>query len=174
VLLERIGDKQEPFLEADRRGIGDTLDDKVAGILDRRGVGRVQAGGRGGRAPRASGPAGLVGPFVVMEVAEVMEGPLLGRQSGAGRANGFARQRLVHPLMGAVLLRVGRENALVLDAEAQPPDVELGQAVDPSVANGTPLSVRIALGKRCSRKSRSNTGRTPCPLVESRPWHASR
>jgi hypothetical protein len=34
----------------------------------------------------------------------------------------------VHPLVGAVLLRVGGEDALVLNAQAQPADIELGEA----------------------------------------------
>ena len=36
----------------------------------------------------------------------------------------------------------------------------------PVVANGTPLSVRIARGRPYSRNSRSRTGRTPWPLVD--------
>ena len=42
------------------------------------------------------------------------------------------------------------------------------------VAKGTPLSVRIARGRPYSRNSRSKIGRTPEPLVESSPWHASK
>ncbi len=35
VLLEGVRDEHEPFLEPDRPGVGDTLDDEVAGVLDR-------------------------------------------------------------------------------------------------------------------------------------------
>ena len=39
----------------------------------------------------------------------------------------------------------------------------------PVVAKGTPLSVRIALGRPNSRKVRSKTGRAPGPLMFGRP-----
>ena len=35
VLLERVGEEQEPLLQADGAGVGDALDDEVTGILDR-------------------------------------------------------------------------------------------------------------------------------------------
>ena len=90
------------------------------------------------------------------------------------RGGRIAFEGLVHALVGAILLRLRGPDALVLDAEPQPPDVELGEAVDARGGEGDPLSVRMARGKPWSRKRRSKTGRTPWPLVESRPWHASR
>lgn len=36
VLLERIGDEEQAFLQADGAGVGDARDDEMAGILDRR------------------------------------------------------------------------------------------------------------------------------------------
>jgi len=38
----------------------------------------------------------------------------------------------VHPLVGTVLLGVSGQDPLMLNAEADPPDVQLGQAVNPS------------------------------------------
>jgi len=71
-----------------------------------------------------------MGALVVVEAAEGVEGPLLGDEGGAGRANCIPFERFVHPLVGAVLLGLGGEDALVLNAQAQPPDVELREAVN--------------------------------------------
>jgi len=62
--------------------------------------------------------------FVVVELPEVVEGALLGvwgvfRGSAGGSLEGF-----VHALMGAVLLWGSGSDALVLDAQSHPPDVE--------------------------------------------------
>ena len=48
-----------------------------------------------------------MGPFVVVLLAEALEGPLLRGEGGAWRANGPALQCLVHALVGAILLRMG-------------------------------------------------------------------
>ena len=77
VLLESISDEHEPFFEPDRPGVGDALDDEVAGVFDRRQDLRVRAGRgpvEGGRGPAAQG---LVGPLVIVEAAEGGERPLL-------------------------------------------------------------------------------------------------
>jgi hypothetical protein len=76
--------------------------------------------------------------------------------------------------MGLVLLRVGREDSLVLDPQAEPPDVELGEPVEPGRGKGHPVVRADRLGNPYSRNSRSKTGRTPTPLVESNPWQARR
>jgi hypothetical protein len=115
-----------------------------------------------------------VRPFVILETAKSVEGMLLTRKAGLRRTTGFALECFVHALVSAVLLRVGGQDPLVLDAEPQPPDIETGEAVDAGGRKGTPLSVRMGLGSPYSRKSRSKTGWTPWPLVESRPWHARR
>ena len=81
---------------------------------------------RGGWAPAQ----GFVGALVVVQRPEGVEGALLGGERAAGRADRVGLQGLVHPLVGAVLLRVSRQDPLVLDPELQPPDIELGEAVD--------------------------------------------
>ena len=75
----------------------------------------------------------------------------------------------MHPFVRAVLFGMRGQNALVLNAEPHPPHVKRGEPVQRREANGTPLSVRMARGRPYSRNSRSKTGRTPSPLVESRP-----
>lgn len=56
VLLEGVGDEQQPLLQADGAGVGDTLDDEVPGILNggqgpgvSAGGGTVERGWRPGR-----------------------------------------------------------------------------------------------------------------------------
>jgi len=118
MLLERVGDEHEPFLEPDRPGVGDALDDEVAGILNRRQDVGVRAGGgpvEGGRGPAVQG---LVGPLVIGEAAEGGERPLLQRQRGPRRANRLACERLVHPLVGPILLRLGRPGCVGAECRA--------------------------------------------------------
>jgi hypothetical protein len=43
----------------------------------------------------------------------------LGDEGGAGRANRVPFERFVHPLVRAVLLRLGGKDALVLNAQPQ-------------------------------------------------------
>jgi hypothetical protein len=45
----------------------------------------------------------------------------------------------MHALVGPILLRPARMDALVLDAEAHPPDIQLGEAVDARRREGYPL-----------------------------------
>ena len=61
---------------------------------------------------------------------------MLGRQGRAWGANGGGLQRLVHALVRPVLLGMGRQNPLVLNAEPHPPDVELREAVDAGRGEG--------------------------------------
>jgi hypothetical protein len=58
-----------------------------------------------------------VGPLVVVEAAEGVEGPLLGDEGGAGRANRVPFEGFVHPFVRAVLLGLGGEDALVLNPQ---------------------------------------------------------
>ena len=135
-MLEGVGDKHEPLLEPDRPGVGDALDDEVAGVLDRRQDSGIRTAGEsveGGRRPAVQG---LVRPLVIVEVAAGGEGPLPQRQIGARRPDRLAFERLVHPLVRSVLLGLGREGPLVLDAQAAPPHVEPGEAVDAGGAKG--------------------------------------
>jgi hypothetical protein len=64
----------------------------------------------------------------------------------------------MHALVAAVLLGMAWLDALDLDAEAKPPDRELRE-VEKGVGTceGTPLSVRMALGRPNSLKTASNT-----------------
>src|SRR2546428_13807699 len=56
VLLEGVGEEEEPFAEADRTRVRDALDDEGGGIGDRRGGAAGWAGGQGINAGRLSVP----------------------------------------------------------------------------------------------------------------------
>ena len=66
-------------------------------------------------------------PLGVEFADEVIEAGLLLQAVHAGRSGCFLLQRQMHALVAAVLLRVARLDALDGDAEAQPPDGELGE-----------------------------------------------
>src|SRR5206468_5439602 len=104
---------------------------EVSGILNR----RQRPGLRAARWPIARCRRGaleeLVRSLVVVFGAEAVEGALLGRERGAGRPNRFGLERLVHPFVGAVLLRRRGSGTLMLNAEPEPPDIELRQAMNP-------------------------------------------
>ena len=69
--------------------------------------------------------------LVVVLGAEVVERALLRRERRAGRPNRLRLERFVHPLMRPILLRRRGPGALMLNAEPQPPDIELREAVNP-------------------------------------------
>src|SRR5437773_7562025 len=66
--------------------------------------------------------------------------------------------------MRAVLLRVGRQNPLVLNAQAQPPDVELGEAVNPGRGEGHPIVGANRAGQPVLAKQSVEDGAHALPL----------
>jgi hypothetical protein len=75
-----------------------------------------------------------------------------------GRSGGLDLQGEVHAFMAAVLLGMIRLDALDVDAEPQPPDHSRDSPNKAlGLAKGTPLSVRMALGRPNSLKGLSNT-----------------
>ena len=65
-------------------------------------------------------------PLLVVLLDEVIEVRLLLQEVEGGGLGGFLLERQMHALMAAVLLRIARLDALEVDAEAQPPDRQLG------------------------------------------------
>src|SRR5688572_21995784 len=106
VLLERVGEEEQSLLQANRAGVGDALDEEVPGVLAR----RQGAGVRPRRRPIESGRGPIrqrfVWPLVVIETPERVERPLLSGPARARRPTRLALEGLVHPFVGAVLLRV--------------------------------------------------------------------
>jgi len=130
VLLERVREEEQALLEPDRPGVGHALGNVVARVLDRREVPRVRTGRRlvqrGGR----PAPEKLVRALVVVEDTEAVEGALLGGQVPLRGPRGRGLEGPMHPFVGPVLLGTGGQDPLVLNAEADPPHVELRKAVD--------------------------------------------
>ena len=80
----------------------------------------------GGRGLAAEG--GVRAVLVVLG-PEPVEGPLLRGGIAAGRADRGVLQGAMPAFMGPILLGTPGLNALMLNAQAHPPDVELGEAV---------------------------------------------
>jgi hypothetical protein len=72
----------------------------------------------------------FVGARVVVLLAEAIESGLLSGLVLLRRACGFRLERPVQALMPAVLLRPSRFNALVPDAELDPPDTQRREAAE--------------------------------------------
>jgi hypothetical protein len=113
-------------------GVGDAFHEEVARVLERRQALGKRARRGGVARAGSSGAEVLVGTLLVVEGAEAVEGSLLGREGRPRWPTGPGLERAVHALVGTVLLGGRRANALVLDPEAHPPDVELGKAMDPA------------------------------------------
>src|SRR5882672_3726511 len=77
MLLQCSRQVEQPGLEPDGTGVGDTLHEKVDGILERGE--RARIGARRGAVERAGRPSvqKLVGPFVVVLLAKPVERALL-------------------------------------------------------------------------------------------------
>ena len=95
VLFERVGEEQQPLPQADGAGVGHALDEEVPGVLD----GRQRAGvrPRGSTVQRRRRPIvqRLMGPLLVVEVAEGVEGALLSGEVRVRRATGLAPLRVL-------------------------------------------------------------------------------
>jgi hypothetical protein len=103
--------------------------------------------------------------LLVVHDLEPVEGALLGPQVTLRRT----RRRGFECPMHALVLGTGGENALVLNPQPHPPDVERRQAVNAGGCEGHPVIGPNGPRQPVLAKSRSKTGRTPTPWVDSRP-----
>src|SRR2546430_7554742 len=126
VLLEGVGEEEEPFAEADRARVRDALDDEVGGIGDRREGPVVGTGRRAIQRGRRAAPQGLVRALVVVEVAEGVEGALLRPECRPRRAGGVGNQPPGDGVMRPLLLRGRWGGAQWLGSESQPPHAVRG------------------------------------------------
>ena len=67
---------------------------------------------------------------VVVGASEAVEDALLYGEVGGGWFGGASFESTVHAFMSSVLLRIARRDALVCDAELEPPNVQPSQAVN--------------------------------------------
>ena len=86
-------------------------------------------------------------PFGIELVDEVVEAGLLLQAVDAGRAGCLLLEGEVHALVAAVLLRMAGLDALDGDAEAEPPDRELGE-IEQGIGTGEGHAVVGADGQR--------------------------
>src|SRR5215470_14206809 len=93
-------------------------------------------------------------PFVVEFLQEGIEARLLLQAVDARRSGGFRLEGQMHALEAAVLLRMARLDALDGDAEAQPPDGELGE-VEQGIWTGERDAV-VGADRLCRPRSRKS------------------
>jgi len=136
VLLQGVGDEQQALFESKGAGVGNAFNDEMAGVLDRGQLPRIFA--IRGSVERCGGfPAErLVGALLVVYPSEAVESSLLGWQVDPWRSGSLCLERPVHALVGTVLLRLAGKDTLMLDAQAEPPDVELGETVNAAGGEG--------------------------------------
>ena len=117
-------------VEADGAAVLDHDVPVVQGVLE---LGQAGIGARRGGVDLGGGlhAQGLVRALVVELLAEAVEAPLLLQAVLRRRPGGRFLQREVHALVGTVLLRAPRLDALDADAEPEPPKRERGEAVEP-------------------------------------------
>ena len=88
----------------------------------------------------------------------------------APRFSGF-----VHPLVRAVLLRVRGQDALVLNAQAQPPHVERREAMQRRRREGhAVVGAHRQREAVLAEEAIEDRPHARCPRVERSPWHASK
>lgn len=104
----------------------------------------------------------------VGRAAEASEACLLGTVVGLRWPRGFGVEGAVQALVRPVRLRSPRFNALMADAERDPPTESVLRPPKAGVATGGPLAVRMASGRPYSWNRRSTRGRASPGFVESR------
>lgn len=151
----------------------DTTKFEMRGITGRRDVLGVRT--RRGRPQRrwCPVPDAFVRAFVVVADAEGVEPPLLRAQAARGGARGLAFQIAMHSFMGAVVLRTGRRNPLMDDAELHPPHVQLRQPVNAGRGKGRSVVAADRLGQPDRSEERAKHRLRAAVATERRPWQAS-
>ena len=145
-------------MESEGAAVADAPDLDVTRVVRRRdavGVGaRGRRPARGGRLVVES----FVRSYVVVGLAEGIEDALLEIEVGRRRLRDLGLQRLVHAFVSAVLLRATWRDALVSDAELQPPDVESSEAVNPGRGKGCAVVAANGVGQAMLAEEAHGTG----------------
>jgi len=102
-----------------------------------------------------------VGTLEVVLPAEVIELPLLPSTVGCWRAGGLRLHGPVHSFMRSVLLRAAGGDALVNDAELDPPDVELAETVNAGRGKGYAVVATDGVGQATLAKQALEGGAGP-------------
>ena len=120
---------QQPGLEANGAGVGDALHEEMAGIFERGQRARVRPGRWAIERAGCAAPQELMRTLLVVLPAKSIKRALLDRERGPRRPDRALREGFVPALVSPVLLRVRRQDALVLNAQAEPPDMERREAM---------------------------------------------
>lgn len=113
----------------------------------------------------------FMGPLVIVDPPEPIEGPLLGPHRFLGRTGGPGLQRTVHPFVASVLLRLAGLDPLRDDPQLDPPDRELRDPLErvggkgPSVVRADPVREPVALEESLEPADRQVLGGAPEALA---------
>jgi hypothetical protein len=99
---------------------------------------------------------------------------MLAAQRGPRRSDGLAFHGLVHALVRAVLLRVGRQNPLMLNAEPHPPPIHVRQPVNGHRGERDAVVGANRPGQAVGAKQSIEDGFDAPTLRLNKPWHATR
>ncbi len=150
------------------------LDDVVPRVLNRREAPRVGARRRAVQRRGGTAIEKLVWTLLVVEDAEASEGALLGGQIRRRRPCRRGLEGPRHPVVGAVVLGMSGQDPLMLNAQPDPPDVELRQAVNARGGKRHPV-VRPDRGRQpVLAKEALEDGPPPVAWVASSPGQPSR
>ncbi len=101
---------------------------------------------------------GFMGSNVVVGVAKIIERPLLNVEVGGGWFGRTGFEGFVHAFVGAILLGAPGRDALVGDAELEPPDVEPIQPVNASGSKRGPIVAANRVGEPALPKEVAELG----------------
>jgi hypothetical protein len=144
---EDFGQKEEAASPADGSGGAHAAHLPGGGIVERRELLGVRAGRGRVVCGRRVAAEGVVRPFLVVFGDERRKPALLSAARGGGWPRGFALEDRMELLMRPVLFRMPRGNPFGVDAEANPPDGEAGEAPEAGSGKGRPVVAANAIGQ---------------------------
>src|SRR5262245_53869416 len=175
-VLVRERTAQENLLasKSNRPGGADQPNEVMARVLKRRQRPRIGPRRRVPPTRRRLLVQCLVRPLVIVGVAKRLELVLLARPIGRGRSGGLRLQRAMHPLVGAVLLRMARPDPHRANPNRIHHTFNADSPCRPVEQNGVPLSLWIAVGRPTARNTRSKLARVSAVRTDGRATQASR
>ena len=88
----------------------------------------------------------LVRSNVIVGFTETFEQTLLNAELSGGRFCSVGLESSVHAFVGTILLGITRRNALMGNAELKPPNVQLGEPVNTSGSERSPIVATDGIG----------------------------
>lgn len=134
-------------VKSESAGVADAADFEVAWIFGWDDSFRIPTSRR---FPSRSGGLiveSLVRSNLVVGFPEALEHALLDAEVGTRRFGGSCFESFMQSLMGAILLRISWGDALVGDAELEPPNVKAGETVNTGGGKGSAVVAADRVGK---------------------------